>query len=93
MKVIKAVRKPNEVECVQWTGINCSEIEEFCGCENTMFYYYRPEDADTIELKLAIITHPGRVEVGKGDFIIKEANGTMCLYDEEAFEATYDIIG
>ena len=93
MKVIKAIKKPIEVECVQWTGLNRSEIEEFLGWENTIFYYYRPVGANAIELKLEIITHLGRVKVDIDDYIAKELNGDIYSYSKKDFMALYDVIG
>lgn len=92
MKVIKAIKKPIEIECVQWTGTNRSEVEEFCGWENTMFYYYLGEETETIELQLEIYTLGGNIKANHGDYIIKGVHGEFYPCKEDIFKETYDIV-
>lgn len=92
MKVIKAIKKPVEIEAVQWTGTNRSEIEQFCGWNNTLFYCYLSEETQTIELKLEIITLEGNMKANVGDYIIKGVKGEFYPCKEDIFKATYDIV-
>lgn len=92
MKVIKAIKKPVEVEAVQWTGVNRSEVEQFCGWDNTLFYCHLAEGSSVIELKLEIITLEGNMKAEIGDYIIKGVKGEFYPCKEDVFKATYDIL-
>ena len=91
MKVIKAIKKPVEIEAVQWTGINRSEIEQFCGYQNVEF---KVDIIDsTIGLQLIVKTLEGDMVANRGDYIIKGIKGEFYPCKEDIFEATYDIVG
>lgn len=91
MKVIKAVKKPVEIETVQWTGINRSEIEQFCGYQNVEF---KVDIIDsTIGLQLIVKTLEGDMVANRGDYIIKGVKGEFYPCKEDIFKATYDIAG
>lgn len=91
MKTIKAVKKPVEIEAVQWTGVNRSEIEQFCGYENTMFYHY-VDDNKVFELQLKIKTLEGWLKANIGDYIIKGVKGEFYPCKEDIFKETYEIL-
>lgn len=91
MKVIKAIKKPVEIETVQWTGINRSEIEHFCGYENVEF---KVDVIDSsIGLQLIIKTLEGDMVANRGDYVIKGVKGEFYPCKEDIFKATYDIVG
>lgn len=90
MKVIKAVKKPVEIETVQWTGINRSEIEQFCGYQNVEF---KVDIIDsTIGLQLIVKTLEGDMVANRGDYIIKGVKGEFYPCKGDIFKATYDIV-
>lgn len=93
MKIIKAVKKPIEIECVQWTGSNKGEIEEFCGWDNTIFYCYLCPQTKEIALKLIIKTVDGEMYAQHGDYIIKGIKGEIYPCNKEIFAETYNIVG
>jgi len=77
------VKKPVEVEAVQWTGDNRPEIWDFCSL------CYFNTDIETAELKLMIQTLEGTMEASKGDFIIKGIKGEFYACKPDIFKLTY----
>ena len=80
----KYVKKPIEVEAVQWTGDNRPEIWDFCSLS------YFNMDMESGELKLMIQTLEGVMEASKGDYIIKGIKGEFYPCKEDIFKLTYD---
>ena len=80
----KYVKKPVEVEAVQWTGNNRPEIWDFCSL------CYFNTDIETGELKLIIQTLEGNMGASIGDFIIKGIKGEFYACKEDIFKLTYD---
>jgi hypothetical protein len=80
----KYVKKPVEVEAVQWTGDNRPEIWDFCSL------CYFNTDMETGELKLIIQTLEGNMGASIGDFIIKGIKGEFYACKEDIFKLTYD---
>jgi hypothetical protein len=80
----KYVKKPIEVEAVQWTGNNRPEIWDFCSL------CYFNTDMETGELKLIIQTLEGNMGASIGDFIIKGIKGEFYACKEDIFKLTYD---
>ena len=77
------VKKPIEIEAVQWTGDNRPEIWDFCSL------CYFNTDIESGELKLMIQTLEGTMEASKGDFIIKGIKGEFYACKPDIFELTY----
>ena len=77
------VKKPIEVEAVQWTGDNRPEIWDFCSL------CYFNTDIESGELKLMIQTLEGTMETSKGDYIIKGIQGEFYPCKEDIFKLTY----
>jgi hypothetical protein len=78
--VKKYIKKPVEVEAVQWTGENSHEIDMFVfDCEH---HWYK----DT----LVIETLAGDRRVLKGDWIIKNVKGEFYPCRADIFAQTYD---
>jgi hypothetical protein len=80
----KYVKKPIEVEAVQWTGNNRPEIWDFCSL------CYFNTDMETGELKLIIQTLEGNMGASIGDYIIKGVKGEFYACKEDIFKLTYD---
>jgi hypothetical protein len=80
----KYVKKPIEVEAVQWTGDNRPEIWDFCSL------CYFNTDMESGELKLIIQTLEGNMGTSIGDFIIKGIKGEFYACKEDIFKLTYD---
>lgn len=80
----KYVKKPIEVEAVQWTGDNTEEIEEFA-----KRHIYR----DLLEKCLLIETLGGDMKAMISDYIIKSANGEFYPCKPDVFKKTYEEIG
>lgn len=91
---IKAIKKPIEIEAIQWNGRNLDEIKEFVG--NKLIY----EIIDTAwkvgkgrpYILMRIKTIEGDMIVQDGDYIIKGVQGEFYPCKQDIFEKTYDII-
>ena len=77
-------KKPIEIEAVQWTGGNTSEICRFVG--GVIGTTFEPE-------VVIIKTKEGWVEASPGDWIIKGVQGEFYPCKPDIFEATYDACG
>ena len=73
------VKRPVEVEAVQWTGDNRPEIWDFCSL------CYFNTDMESGELKLMIQTLEGTMEASKGDYIIKGIRESSILVRKISF--------
>ena len=76
----KYVKKPIEIEAIQWTGDNTEEIEEFAKgyiCRNFL------------EKCLLIETLEGDMKAMIGDYIIKGVDGEFYPCKLYIFEKTY----
>lgn len=78
------VKRPVEIEAVQWTGDNRPEIWDFCSL------CYFNTDMKSGELKLMIQTLEGTMEASKGDYIIKGVKGEFYPCKKDIFLLTYD---
>ena len=76
---MKYVKKPIEVEAVQWTGENFVEICNFC----KRSYY---------DFELKIQTLDGTLKPTIGDYIIKGIKGEFYPCNEDVFNLTYDLV-
>ena len=90
---MKAVKKPVEIECVQWTGHNDKEIIDFCGKEKAYFTRIINGNLDGgEEWNLYIRTLEGDHRAIVGDYIIKGVQGEFYPCKEDIFHKTYEII-
>ena len=78
----KFVKKPVEIEAVQWTGDNLLEVLNFC---SSCFSYERNG-----QQVLTISTLEGNMNASHGDFIIKGVKGEFYACKPDVFEMTYD---
>lgn len=75
-------KKPVEIEAIQWTGNNETEIAEFT--RNGNRYIEFEDDICRIETLEGIMT------ASKGDFIIKGVKGEFYPCKPDIFEQTYE---
>ena len=83
----KYVKKPIEVEAVQWTGDNAREIEEFTNWRACQNIY-----GDGYGKSMVIETLQGETEAIAGCYIIKDANGECYPCKADIFKETYEEI-
>ena len=79
----KYVKKPIEVEAVQWTGDNTDEIEKFTNIACLL-------RERTVATKLRIVTLEGRMDANLCDYIIKGVNDEFYPCKPDIFEKTYE---
>lgn len=89
--VLKARKKPVEIECVQWTGANVSEIMSFCGSVAHDIYQINLANMP-VEYSLIIKTLEGNMRAEPGDYIIKGVHGEFYPCKPDVFKETYEII-
>lgn len=78
------VKKPVEIEAVQWTGDNLVEILDF---SSACFSYERGG-----KRVLAISTLEGNMTASVGDYIIKGIQGEFYACKPDIFNLTYDSV-
>lgn len=91
---MKYRKKPVIIEAIIWNGTNLKEVMEFIGSEfmydensnyiTNKFIYYKPTK------KLFINTLEGKMEVAKGDYIIKGIKGEFYSCKPDIFINTYE---
>lgn len=74
------VKKPVEVQAIQWTGDNYEEIQEFVGKDGCV------RSGDT----LLVYTLEGDHHASIGDWIIRGIKGEFYPCKPDIFEKTYD---
>lgn len=77
----KFVKKPVEIEAVQYTGSNFNDIEKFVG-----------GDAEFRNGELIVATLEGPLRVSPNDWIIRGVKGEFYPCKPDIFEATYDTV-
>lgn len=84
------VKRPIEVEAVQWRGDNKAEIIEFAGS----VFHALDEDERTADLDATALVrdhlHNSWIFVYTGDWILKGIKGEFYPCNSEVFENTYD---
>lgn len=91
---MKYRKKPVVIEAIQWTGINLEDIKGFVGKD----LEYEIHDAAwkagqaPPHVSMKIHTLEGDMEVSKGDFVIKGANGEFYPCKPDIFEKTYEAV-
>lgn len=89
---MKYRKKPVVVEALQWTGINLSEMREFCPVADITIHdaaWQAGVGAPIAVLK--IHTLEGVMEATRGDFIIRGVNGEYYPCKPDIFEQTYEL--
>lgn len=77
---MKYVKKPIEIEAIQWSGANYVEISNFC------------DKCYIAHGELSIQTLEGTLKAEIGDFIIKGIKGEFYPCKEDIFNLTYDLV-
>lgn len=87
-------KKPVEIEAVQWTGFNPTEIKNFAGESAEIEHYTAAYEAGAGPIVTTIIIHTleGDMKVNNGDYIIKGVKGEFYPCRKDIFEQTYDEI-
>ena len=81
--IIKAVKKPIEVEAILWDGTNKESIRDFVGIP----YFYIGPNGKRIE-----VLNNGKWNIVEiGEYIIKGINGEFYPINPDTFLATYDV--
>lgn len=87
----KYVKKPVEVEAVEWTGKNLEEIKQFVG--DKLEYWYNETAWEVgkgpVTVSIKIKTLEGDHCASYGDFIIKGVNGEFYPCKPDIFVKTY----
>ena len=83
----KYVKKPIEIEAIQYLGDNLKEVEDFI--DQTILVY---TNTDTNEERgmLGIPTLEGIMQASIGDYIIKGVRGEYYPCKPDIFKITYD---
>lgn len=80
----KYVKKPVEVEAIQWNGENTTEILAFC---HDCFSYKKNDFA-----VLVINTLEGTMKASIGDYVIRGIKGEFYACKPDIFLLTYDAV-
>ena len=75
-------KKPVEIEALQWTGANVTEVITFVGHKVRL----------AMPNVLVIETLEGRMHASPGDFIIRGVAGEFYPCKPEIFAQTYDLV-
>ena len=82
----KYIKKPVEIEAVQWTGNNLEEIYDFVGIKNLSFW---SKAVDEEVGELYIRTMEGEMHATVNDFIIKGVKGEFYPCKPDIFYEAY----
>ena len=83
MNMIKVYRKkPIKIQAVRYDGLNISELLEFIG-NVTMIDWAE-------KCSLDISSPNGNISCWVGNYVIKEPNGTISVYEEDEFKEMYE---
>ena len=88
----KYIKKPVEIEAVQWTGLNPTEIKEFAGDNVGIEYYDAAYEAGAGPMTATVTIHTleGDMKANHGDYIIKGVKGEFYPCRQDIFEQTYE---
>ena len=92
--VMKARKKPVEVEAILWDGMNLLEVKNFVG-EKLQYDIYDlawEVGMGVPKITMQIDTLEGSMQVSKGDYIIRGVHGEFYPCKPDIFDKTYEII-
>lgn len=92
--VMKARKKPVEVEAILWDEMNLLEVKNFVG-EKLQYDIYDlawEVGMGVPKITMQIDTLEGSMQVSKGDYIIKGVNGEFYPCKPDIFHKTYEIL-
>lgn len=87
MKIIKARKKPVEIECVLFDGTNAKEIVEFVGKSLQVV-----PSKEKGKVCVIIPTLEGNHTAIPSDYVIKGVHGEFYPCKNDIFHKTYDIV-
>ena len=79
----KYIKKPIEIEAIQWIGKNTKKVKDFCNSGDAW-------NCGQTNDKLEIYTLEGTMLASVGDYIIKGVNGEFYPCKPDIFEKTYN---
>jgi hypothetical protein len=82
-------KKPVEIQAIQFTGYNATEIAEFVGEQFSGYHIVYDQTAEYGE-EYTIETLEGDMTVRPNDWIIRGVQGEFYPCKPDIFEATYD---
>lgn len=88
----KFIKKPIEIEAIQWNRWNLQEIKEFVG-DSLVYEYYDAAwevSKGPAMVDMKIKTLEGEMQVSVGDYIIKGVKGEFYPCKPDIFEMTYE---
>ena len=88
----KFIKKPIEIEAIQWNGWNLQEIKEFVG-DSLVYEYYDAAwevSKGPAMVDMKIKTLEGKMQVSVGDYIIKGVKGEFYPCKPDIFVMTYE---
>lgn len=88
---MKYRKKPVVIDAVQWTGINPTEIKEFC--PTAIVEIHDAAWQAGAGAPIAVITIPtleGNMVVSRGDYVIKGVNGEFYPCKPDIFDKSYE---
>ena len=85
--IIKAVRKPIEIEAIEFTGWNWADCYQFMS-EEPLFF---PQEI-RFEEEIVIETLEGDMTAQVNDYIIKGVQGEYYPCKPDIFKETYDLV-
>lgn len=89
----KYIKKPVEVDVVQWTGANFEEVEKFCKVgtyQNSTSKAELRKVSDDVDDALYITTLEGDMYARYGDYIVKGVAGEVYPCKPDLFARTYE---
>lgn len=89
--VVRARKKPVEIEAIQFTGDNWEECLEFTGDKGAYEQVVSEKDLESYQI-ITIDTLEGKMKAGLGSYIVKGVRGEFYPVDPYIFHETYDIV-
>ena len=83
-------KKPVVIEAVQWNTKNYDEIVAFTDGKARYYEWFQYNESGLNKEMLHISTLEGKMEVSKGDWIIKGVKGEFYPCKPDIFEQTYE---
>jgi hypothetical protein len=87
---MKYIKKPVEIEAIQWNGNNFDDLKKFTNSSLRYRSYYDYNKYYEDKTTLVIKTLEGNMTVSNGDFIIKGVKGEFYPCKRDIFEMTYE---
>lgn len=95
--IVKARKKPVEIEAIQYTDKNLLEVLNFTGKHDRFYTWFADEEEykDFVAANnngFKIFTLEGTMTAYPGDWIIKGVNGEFYPCKDDIFQKTYELI-